>query len=354
MGDLKVSEPAWMWSDASIRAEDAATVRAGVSSRFKGDERDQILGMLLGSTQPTIPAAISKLRQGDKLPDEAKAQILALVATGMSDAEIADQLGVSRQAVTGVRSHAQKRAARTATREETTMETPTKTQTEAAPIRKPKRGPKIAPTASGRTKAELAEIRQWAKDNGVPHTVTGRMPRATIAAYDAAHAASEARADDGAKLTPPRKLEPMKPVEQPAALKEPAAHELAGVAEAIQVAIVHGAVAPDMETRAELFNEGWEAAEESYGPVVDDLLRTEASLEFVLQKWGEESRRRRAQSALLRSMARQVILAEQERRDDAELLAAMDTALAEAYERIAQLTAELAARPEPWWKRFAS
>lgn len=219
---------------------------------------------------------------------------------------------------------------------------------------KPAKAVPVPPTASGRTKAELAEIRQWAKDNGVPHTVTGRMPRATIAAYDAAHAAPEAQADDSPKPTPPRKLTPMKPAEQPAALQEPAAHELAGVAEAIQVAIVHGAVAPDMETRAELFNEGWEAAEESYGPVVDDLLRTEASLEFVLQKWGEESRRRRAQSTLLRSMARQVVLAEQERRYDAELLAEMDTALAEANERIAQLTAELAARPEPWWKRFAS
>jgi hypothetical protein len=212
----------------------------------------------------------------------------------------------------------------------------------------------IPPTASGRTKAELAEIRQWAKDNGVAHTVTGRMPRATIAAYDAAHAPAQAPADDRPKPMPPRKLQPMKPVEQPAALKEPAAHELSSVAEAIQVAIVHGAVAPDMETRAKLFNEGWEAAEDSYGPVVDDLVRAEASLEFVLQKWGEESHRRRAQSVLLRSMARQVILAEQERRDDAELLAGMDKALAEAYERIAQLTAELAARPEPWWKRFAS
>lgn len=222
------------------------------------------------------------------------------------------------------------------------------------PDTKPAKPVPVPPTASGRTKAELAEIRQWAKDNGVPHTVTGRMPRATIAAYDAAHAPAEAPADDSPKPTPPRKLQPMKPFEQPAALQEPAAHELAGVAEAMRVAIVHGAVAPDMETRAELFNEGWEAAEESYGPVVDDLLRTEASLEFVLQKWGEESHRRRAQSALLRSMARQVILAEQERRADAELLAGMDTALAEAYERIVQLTAELAARPEPWWKRFAS
>ena len=139
---------------------------------------------------------------------------------------------------------------------------------------------------------------------------------ATIAAYDVAYAVMEARIDEAPKPTQPRKLVPMKPVDQPPALSELAPRELAAVAEAVKVAVVHGPVLPDMETRAALYNEGFADAEEAYASAVDDTLRAEAALEFVLRAWDAERTRRRGQSALLRSMARQVILAEQERRAD--------------------------------------
>lgn len=304
---MSENEPQRYWSDTSVSASDVETVRAGVCARFEGEARDELLGMLLDGVQ---------VREATETAPRALRSKEAGMSETISTAETA----------------------------ETSM--------------KPKRGPAVAPTASGRTKAQLAAIREWAIANGVRHTTTGRMPRATIAAYDAAHAATEARTDEAPKPTRPRKLVPMKPVDQPPALSEPAPRELAAVAEAVKVAVVHGPVLPDMETRAALYNDGFADAEEAYAPAVDDTLRAEAALEFVLRAWDAERTRRRGQSALLRSMARQVILAEQERRADADTLAGMDRALADAHATIEDLQAQLeqahAEIASPWWRRWAS
>jgi len=72
-----------------------------------------------------------------------------------------------------------------------------------------------------------------------------------------------------------------------------------------------------------------------------DARRAHTALELALRAWDAERTRRLGQSALLRSMARQVVLAEAERRFDGDLLHDMDRALAEAQDVIEDLRVQL-------------
>ena len=225
--------------------------------------------------------------------------------------------------------------------------------------KKPRRAP-LASTAL--TQVERAEVRAWAARDGVAIPRRGPLPKSVIEAYRAAHdASSEAQADEARvperpKPTPPRKLRPMKPAKQPPALAEPEEHELAAVAEAVKVAIVHGPVVPDMETRAELFNDGFRTAEAQFAPLVDELIAegnaARIALDLTLRKWGEERGRADARKALVIDLSAQVIAAEHERRADGELIASMDRVLRDAQDVIENLRRELAEarRGRSWWK----
>lgn len=295
-----------------------------------------------------------------------------LLKRGLSPAEIAFELGLVPE------THEPPKA-RKVVRDDDTDEV-TDLGGDEEPMNEHEKPTVVAKVSKPRTGPTQAEVRAWAHENSIPVNGRGAIRSDVMEAYRAAHAAPEAPADDTAveapKPKPPRrKLPPMTPAEHPPALSEPVEHEpagiveavassevpnlsLSGVVEAIQVAVVHGAVLPDMETRAELYNEGFADAEEQYSPAIDDMLRAEAALELVLRKWGEERARRQGQSVLLRSMARQVLIAEQERHDDAELLSDMDDALREAQATIEGLRQELAearaTAAAPWWRKAAS
>lgn len=96
---------------SQITEQEQATVTAMVERRMTGEDRRQVLAMLFDPPQSRRTKAPSKVRDGDPLPPEAKQQIRALISQGgLSDAAIADQLGVSRQAVTGVRAKTRKQS----------------------------------------------------------------------------------------------------------------------------------------------------------------------------------------------------------------------------------------------------
>lgn len=61
--------------------------------------------------------------------------------------------------------------------------------------------PKPGGDGSGRTKAERAEIRAWAEANGIILGAAGRIPRAVIDEYDAAHA-KDTKPAPAAKVSP--------------------------------------------------------------------------------------------------------------------------------------------------------
>ena len=89
---------------AGVTDQERATVTAMVERRMADPERQQVLDMLFAPPRSARTIAPSKVRDGEALPEEAKQQIRALVDQGLTDAAIAEQLGVSRQAVTGCRS----------------------------------------------------------------------------------------------------------------------------------------------------------------------------------------------------------------------------------------------------------
>lgn len=100
----------WISIDTAVDPDDLATVRGMVERRLEGDERAQVLSMLFDDPHSVAPRTLTQVNEGHPLPPDAKALILELVAAELSDSAIADQLGVSRQAVTGVRTAADRRA----------------------------------------------------------------------------------------------------------------------------------------------------------------------------------------------------------------------------------------------------
>lgn len=273
---------AQFWGDTSLRADEVERVRAGICARFDGEAREELLGMLL------------------------------------EDVQVNDKT------------------------EGTTMNAKSKHPENLEPLPKTKRGP-TSPPASGRTPAELAEIRTWAHANGLNCADRGRVPASILAAYDAREAEAsspEDPADDTHRENPP-------------ALSEP---ERAAVAEAIHVAVVHGEVVPDMETRAKLFNDGFHTADAQYTRLVDELIAeanaAEIALDLTLRKWGEERARAAARKTLIIDLSAQVIAAEHERRADGELIASMDRALRDAQDVIEDLRRQLAkaGAGRSWWR----
>ena len=96
-------------STATVAEADARAVRLLIIRRC-GDDADQVESMLFAEPHSVAQRTPAQLAMGNKLPQEAKDQVLALIDGGLSDVAIADQLGISRQAVTGVRSAARRRA----------------------------------------------------------------------------------------------------------------------------------------------------------------------------------------------------------------------------------------------------
>ncbi|MFT4281205.1 hypothetical protein [Microbacterium sp.] len=251
----------------------------------------------------------------------------------------------------------------------------------------------------------LRGIREWCRVNGFPGLSSkARIPQAALRAYAEAHPDGQPETypgNDGTRVeydpTHGRidkdiqeRVDEMKPtslgqrVAMEATLQERRDREVASpeVAvlspaekEAVLTAIVHAPVVPDMETRAELFNEGFDEAAAQYGPVIDDLARTEGALELVLTKWNAERQRRLDAERLVFALSAEVrSLTEQLRRDPAsfETVAAVLWKKPEpdergggdvistgtAYRIEARVTPALrgahAAARKPWWKRWVS
>jgi hypothetical protein len=78
------------------------TVRQLVERRLPGDDGRRVLDMLFQEPEKRIYISPSKLRQGRPLTVDEKAQIRELGGKGLLHSAIADIVGVTRQAVTGV------------------------------------------------------------------------------------------------------------------------------------------------------------------------------------------------------------------------------------------------------------
>ncbi|WP_396645392.1 hypothetical protein [Microbacterium sp.] len=89
----------------AITPEQESTVRDLVRRRC-GDDAAHVAEMLFATPHSVERRTPAQLAMGNKLPPEAKDRIRELLATGLTDVAIADQLGVSRQSVTGVRTGA--------------------------------------------------------------------------------------------------------------------------------------------------------------------------------------------------------------------------------------------------------
>lgn len=206
------ASPAWLWGDTTVDSESIEKVRGMVMRRLDGDDRDQVLSMLFDAPHEAVPKTLSEMAEGHRLPEEARAAIRARLGRGMSDQAIADELGISRQAVTGVRTRGGHPTPTPTPKETPAMTTPTPPAPKPAPRTtepkkpatrpdKPKRtteAPKPARTAkrtaptpapaSGRTAAQLREIREWAWGENYDLASHGRIPQRIIDAYDEAAA----------------------------------------------------------------------------------------------------------------------------------------------------------------------
>jgi hypothetical protein len=165
-----------------------------------------------------------------------------LVKRGMTPGEIADELGLVPE----------------------THEAPKRARDDAEGEVVEQQTSRPEPTPDDE-KRRRAEIRAWAREHNIPVGEKGRIAHAVVIGW----------LNDDPTLGGTRTPEAQ---------------------QAILTAIVHAPVVPDMETRAELFNEGFDTAREHFEPLVADLIRdrdaAEASLALVLAKWGTERQRR--------------------------------------------------------------
>lgn len=123
--------------------------------------------------------------------------------------------------------------------------------------------------------------------------------------------------------------------------------------DAVITAIVHAPVVPDMETRAQLYNEGYADAEEHYAAAIDDMLRAESALALVLQKWAAEQQKRKDAERLIFVLATQVKELEESLEQRGPSLQKGDLVHVVMYGSAPGMTprgAHVAAR-KPWWKR---
>lgn len=156
------------------------------------------------------------------------------------------------------------------------------------------------------------EIRAWARENGIPVNPRGNVRTAVVEAYNLAHGhitvdvpadvPAETDAVVGEPFDPATAAalnaeadgEPDLPIPSTPGTRDGIAPDGADIAEALQHVVFHGPVA-DMETRAELFNEGWdEARKQSVEVAIESLAE---SLEFALRQWAAAVDRARAAEA---------------------------------------------------------
>lgn len=77
-------------------------VRQMVEKRLCGEERELVLDVLFAEPAKRIYISPSKIREGNPLSESEKESIRSWAGSGLLHSEIAEKVGVSRQAVTGV------------------------------------------------------------------------------------------------------------------------------------------------------------------------------------------------------------------------------------------------------------
>lgn len=193
-----------------------------------------------------------------------------------------------------------------------------------------------------------AEVRAWAHEHGVDVNPRGAIRTDVMQAYRDAHAGPGPVEASPVSVAPKRPREnPVAPLPTPESTGTPpatvtipvSAEEDAAWEEYTQT---HPETSETPKPDRENPEPDWQAR----------AVTAETALGTALRAWDAERARRRGQSVLFRSMASQVVLAEQERRDDGDLIAGMDAALREAQATIEDLRVQLAAARagRSWWR----
>lgn len=293
-----------------------------------------------------------------------------LVKAGLSPFEVAQELGLVPETHEPPKKQAVVPEGDTEDEEEIVVKQQEPTPKDVAPKKPASSQKAVRPKRKAPAGPSQSAVRAWALEQGVPVNPRGMVRREVVDQYLAAHSAPEPAAAE----KPARTLKPMKPAVQPPALSEPVENELAAVSTALAGATTaprEGDRVKDAgefaarwngltsEQRDEWVRHMSDAADQSIDCTLqahDGLLvelaaaraerdTAQAALDFTLRKWSAERAQRDAQTRLVRELAHQVVVGEEERRADAELLASMDRALADA---------QAAPVAVPWWKRAAS